>query len=139
MTAVGLATNLVVTENVAVFVPPGTSTEDGRIEATAGVSEVSETMSPPAGAKPESRTVPDAAVLPVTVEGKRLTEAIRGAKTENEALLLELPTAEAVSFTVKSVATGAVKTSNSTVVAPSAILKDVGMTKPFGSPSNETR
>jgi hypothetical protein len=138
-TVVGLATNFVVTENVAVFVPPGTSTEVGRIEATAGVSEVSETKSPPAGAKPESRTVPDVAVLPVTVEGERLTEAIRGAKTVNEALLLELPTAEAVSFTVKSLATGAVNTSNSTVVASSAILNDVGITKPFGSPSNETR
>src|SRR6266540_3227723 len=67
----------VVTVNVAVDIPPATTTVAGTV-ATAVLPLASATVAPPAGAGPVSATVPVAEVPPTTVVGDSASEATVG-------------------------------------------------------------
>ena len=85
---VDAVTGLVATEKVALADPAGTVTLAGT-DATDGLLLVSVTVKPPAGAEPDSVTVPVEGFPPTTVEGLRETD-------DNETVTAGLTTRVAV-------------------------------------------
>jgi hypothetical protein len=79
-----VATETVLTVNVAVFAPAATSTELGTFAAELLLESLTEM--PPVGAMPVSVTVPVEDVSPTTVVGLRLTELRLGGSMVRVAL-----------------------------------------------------
>jgi hypothetical protein len=97
------ATPLVVMLNDAWVALAGTLTEMGTA-AAAGVPLVSPTLIPPAGAAPESVTVPVEEVPPVTELGSTLTAVTVGAFTVRVAVRLAAPSVAVMTTFVSALA-----------------------------------
>ena len=119
VTAVEPDTALVVTANVPLLAPPDTVTLDGTVAAD-GVSLLSGTTAPPAGAGPLSVTVPVEGFPPTTLDGFTdtvLNVTTGAAVTVSEAVLV-IPPYTAESVTAVEPDTALVVTANVPLLAP---------------------
>jgi hypothetical protein len=122
-TEVIVTTFLVVTVKVALFEPAVTVTLAGTVATEVRLLDRA-TTAPPAGAGPESVTVPVDGEGPWTVVGLKVTELSVAAVTVNVAVWVVLRVAEMVSELLA--ATGLVVTVKVAVVAPAATVTLAG-------------
>jgi len=124
VTAVEVATALVVMLKVALVAPAATVTLAGTVAA--GLLLPSATCAPPAGAGPLSVTVPVTGVVaPVTLAELKESDEATGGSTVSETLCVR-PPYEAEMLPLADAATALVVTLNVALVAPAAIATLAG-------------
>jgi hypothetical protein len=130
--AVELGTATVVTEKVALALPPGTVTLAGTV-ATEGLPLDRDTTAPPPGAGPFSVTVPVEPLPPNTVAGLRETDAGEGGSTVRLADLVTPPYSAEIVAAVE-LGTAEVVTENVALVLPSGTVTLAGTVATEGLP-----